>query len=294
MSWFNYHHLYYFHVIAREGSIAKASRILRIGQSALSIQLKTFEASLGVKLFERKAQKLRLTHVGKMVFSYATSIFKMGDEMVEAVQENKATTKIKVDIGVLDSVPKSVTHQLVVAALKLGDCFVSVVEGGGPELLQSLKQHKLHLVLTNSHAPLAPESDLLSRQIGEFPVVICAAPKFEKLKKSFPQSISGQPFILPTSHSKLRSDLEFFFKMNEVTPRILGESQESELDKRMALSGHAIIAISKHSVIEELGSGQLVSLGVLKSIKEQVWLTGIKRHIDNPIAATLLKDFFVR
>lgn len=294
MNWLNYHHLYYFHVIAREGSIAKASRILRIGQSALSIQLKRLEESLEVKLFERKAQKLKLTHFGEIVFNYATSIFKMGDEMLEAVKENRATTKVKLDVGILDGVPKTVTHQLITAALKHADCFVSVVEGSAPELFQALDQHKLHLILTNSHAPVGVKTEFFSKQVGEFPVVICASPKFKKLKKEFPESLNGQPFILPTSHSKLRADLDFFFEMNRIFPHVLGESQESELDRRLALSGHAIIAMSEHGVHEELASKKLVILGKLTSVKEQIWLTSVQRHVANPVASSLLKSFSVR
>ncbi len=53
-NWLNYHHLLYFKVIAESGSLAKASEILRVGQSALSMQLKLLEDRLEQPLFERK------------------------------------------------------------------------------------------------------------------------------------------------------------------------------------------------------------------------------------------------
>lgn len=294
MAWLNYHHLYYFHTIAREGSIAKASRALRIGQSALSIQLKQLEESLNTKLFERQAQRLKLTAVGKTVSEYAAAIFKLGTEMVEAVKEGQTTDAIRLDVGVLDSVPKSVAHELVVAALGLGNCFVSVTEAGSDELLQGLNSHRLHLILTNTHAPLAPRSDFFSRCVGEFPVVMCGAPKYRKLVKGFPASLDGQPVILPTAHSKLRNDLEHFFEKAKVRPQVLGESQESELDKRLALSGHALIAISRHAVKTQLAEKKLVCIGELGSLREQLWLTGVRRHVANPIAAELLETFAVQ
>src|SRR5690606_9636094 len=99
------------------GSIAKASRVLRIGQSALSIQLKQLEESLDAQLFERKAQRLVLTPIGKMVFHYADAIFALGAEMLEAVKEERNPAVTRIDIGVLDSIPKSVAHQLVAAAM---------------------------------------------------------------------------------------------------------------------------------------------------------------------------------
>ena len=54
MEWLNYHHLLYFWTVARAGSIARASEELRLAQPTISNQLKTLEASLGVKLLERQ------------------------------------------------------------------------------------------------------------------------------------------------------------------------------------------------------------------------------------------------
>ena len=74
--WLNYHHLYYFKVIATTGSIAKASEILLVGQPALSSQLKQLETALGQKLFERRNKGLHLTEAGRVALEYAETIFK--------------------------------------------------------------------------------------------------------------------------------------------------------------------------------------------------------------------------
>lgn len=290
MSWINYHHLYYFHTIAHQGTIAKASKSLRLGQSALSSQLKQLEESLDAKLFERKAQRLTLTPVGELVLGYADVIFKIGTEMLEAVKESRSKA-VQLDIGILDSVPKSIAHQFVTTAIERGNCYVSVTEATNDELFSGLLAHRLHLVLTNSHAPVVAKSDFFSRCVGDLPVVICGSSKFKKLVKNFPQSLEGQPFILPTSQSKLRNDLEHFFEMHKVRPHIIGDSQESELDKRLAISGHALIALSSHGLESTFLRGKLLCIGTIESIREQIWLSGVRRHFANPIAAELLNSF---
>lgn len=294
MTWINYHHLFYFHTIAHQGSIAKASRQLRIGQPALSIQLKQLEEAMGVKLFNRKAQRLALTPIGKMVLAYSDAIFKLGTEMMEAVKEGRTEEAPRLDIGILDGIPKAAAHQLVASAIETSHCFVSVTEAGSDELLDGLLAHRLHLILTNSHAPLAKKSDFFSRCVGDFPVVICGAPKFKKRSRDFPKSLHGQPFLLPMQHSKLRNDLEHFFEMAEIQPRIIGESQESELDKRLAMSGHALIAISRLGLESVLLQGKLLCIGSIDSIREQIWLTGVRRHFAHPIAAELMESFEVK
>ena len=79
---FNYHHLYYFYVIAKAGSIAKACETLLLSQPAISTQLKQLEKSLGSPLFERRKQRLFLTEQGRFVLDYAESIFEMGQELL--------------------------------------------------------------------------------------------------------------------------------------------------------------------------------------------------------------------
>ena len=44
MDWMNYHHLYYFWVAAREGSITRASALLNVSQPAVSRQVQSREA----------------------------------------------------------------------------------------------------------------------------------------------------------------------------------------------------------------------------------------------------------
>ena len=49
MDWLNYHHLHYFWMVAKEGTIARACEKLRLAQPTISGQLKQFEESLGLR-----------------------------------------------------------------------------------------------------------------------------------------------------------------------------------------------------------------------------------------------------
>ena len=61
MDWLNYHHLRYFWVVAREGSIALACDVLHLTQPCISKQIHQLERSLGDKLFRRVGRNLALT-----------------------------------------------------------------------------------------------------------------------------------------------------------------------------------------------------------------------------------------
>ena len=118
MKWLNYHHLYYFRTIAKEGSIARAARTLRLGQPTLSTQLKLLEDSLGRRLFERKNRALFLTEAGKICLEYADGIFRSGSELIQVLEDSSLSGRTDIKIGALDSVPKNLLVNLVRGLLK--------------------------------------------------------------------------------------------------------------------------------------------------------------------------------
>jgi LysR family transcriptional activator of nhaA len=60
MNWLNYHHLFYFWTVAREGSLTEGSRKLHLTPQTVSTQLRTLEAALGEELFDRSGRQFSL------------------------------------------------------------------------------------------------------------------------------------------------------------------------------------------------------------------------------------------
>ena len=74
MEWLNYHHLLYFWMVAKEGSVRAAAEQLHIAQPSISAQVHALEEVFGEKLFHRSGRGLALTEAGQLVFSYADDI----------------------------------------------------------------------------------------------------------------------------------------------------------------------------------------------------------------------------
>ena len=58
MEWLNYHHLLYFWVVAKEGSIVAAGKQLRLAHPTISGQIHRLEDVLGQKLLARRGRNL--------------------------------------------------------------------------------------------------------------------------------------------------------------------------------------------------------------------------------------------
>jgi LysR family transcriptional activator of nhaA len=291
MEWLNYHHLLYFHAIAREGGIAKAAQKLRLGQPTLSTQLKQLEDRLGTRLFDRSQRRLKLTESGRVALQYAEEIFRLGAEMVEAVQDRLVPDRVHVQIGALDSVPKPLVRKLVEHAFGLGECTVSVLEGKGDELLRELRAARLDLVLSNFPSPPGEVADVYSRAISRAPVIVCAAPRFAGLRRKFPASLGGQPWIMPTTHSKLRHDVDHFLRVNQIPADVRVETQDTSLQRLLGAAGRGLIPIAEPAAQDLIRDGSLVRLGALAGVFEELWLISASRRIENPIAARAMKGF---
>jgi LysR family transcriptional activator of nhaA len=287
----NYHHLYYFKVIATEGTISKAAIKLSLGQPTLSMQLKQFEEFLGHQLFERKNRSLALTEMGKVVLGYANEIFRLGGEMLEAVQDRPTSKKLRLHIGALDSVPKALVQNLMLKAFEVGDCTVTTLEGQAPELIKELMEHRLDLVISNSVAPTLNNEMIFAKSLAKMPLVIAGADRFKNLSRNFPQSLSEQPFVLPTAHSRVRHEFEHYLSDHVIHVDMVAEVQDTSLMKSLALAGHGLIVVAEDAIKDHLEGGRLVKIGAIDNYFEEIWLIAAQRKMQNPIAQALLKRF---
>ncbi len=293
MKWLNYHHLFYFRTIAKAGGIAKAADKLRLGQPTLSTQLKQLEDALGRSLFERKNRSLVLTEAGKIALDYAENIFRTGDELLQVLEDGAVSGRTDVKIGALDSVPKRLLSNLVRAALKEKNVTVSLLEGRGDELFRELFSHQLDLIVSNYPPSSLEFGRIYSRSLAKVPVAVFASAEFIGLKKKFPESLNGQPFILPTAHSKLRHDLDHYFKINGLRIIPIVETQDTSLQKLLGIDGLGLIPLPEFTAKDLVGEKKLVKLGTLQDVKEEFWLISAARKIENPVAARLMKSFQV-
>jgi LysR family transcriptional activator of nhaA len=149
----NYHHLRYFRVIAGELSVTRAAAKLNLSASAVSIQLRQLEESLGQTLFERGRGGLRLTEAGRVVLDYATTIGRAGEELMD-VMANRAPGAAQqvLRVGAVATLSRNFQLEFLKPALHRRSTEVIIRSGAQRDLLVALHAHEVDLVLSNSPA----------------------------------------------------------------------------------------------------------------------------------------------
>ena len=299
MEWLNYHHLQYFFVVVRKGSIRKASEELRVSSPAISTQLHSLEEHFGEKLLVRSGRTLVLTEMGRVVFSYAEEIFALGQELMKAVKDRPTGRPLRLVVGVVDVVPKMIAQWLMEPAFRLREPVRIVCREGSSDLLLSqLAIHQLDVVLAdvpvNPHVRVKAYNHLL----GECGTTFVATPKLRRsLTGDFPHSLHQAPLLVPAENTAIRNHLDFWLEAHGVRPVIAGEFQDYALLRAFGQAGRGVFPIP--SVFEkQLKQESLQVIGRTRDVRNSFYAISVERRLKHPaviaICDTARKQFFTR
>lgn len=289
----NYHHLYYFSVVAMEGSIAKAKEKLLLAQPTISEQLRELESQMGRRLFERRKQRLHLTEDGRFVLDYARRIFDLGTELMDSLSDRPPEGRLRAQIGLVTGTPAAIAKALIdFLYAAYPKAHLEVREDDLGDLEKELRAHRLDLIL--SAAPITGDSgnEFVSHLAGRMPVSLAAVPALARRLGKLPQALDGAPMILPAQPSQVYQQVLDLFGRWKVKPDIVAEVQNVDLGYRLAVDGRGIIPINRKSLNAPHFAGKLAVLPTRPTnIFESAYLIARQRRWLNPLAERALDRF---
>lgn len=285
----NFHHLLYFWVVAREGGLVPAGKVLRLSHPTISAQIRSLEHQLGQKLFRKVGRKLELTDVGRTAFRYADEIFSLGRELVDVVKGNATGQLARLEVGIADVVPKSIVRRLLQPALELDEPVRLLChEGAFESLLADLALQQLDLVIAD--APLPPGGNIraFNHLLGETAVSWFGARSLaRRYRRGFPGSLDGAPFLLPLENLSLRRSLDAWFESQRIRPRIIAEFADSALLKAFGSDGAGIFPAPSAVADEVAHQYGVQSLGEVTDVTERFYAISVEKRLKNPAALAI-------
>ena len=267
----NFHHLFYFWRVAKEGHLTRASEELHISQSALSAQIKQLEERLGEPLFTREGRRLVLTNNGQMVLAYAENIFGLGQEMLGRLQGNSLGIS-KLRVGSVATLSRNYQENWFRPALANPDVVLTLESGLLADLLQRLLQHQLDVVLANEAVPTNPEQPLHCRLLGSQAVsLVGPAAQWQGQRLRIPQDLHGLDLALPGSRHALRAQFDALCEATQVKPRIRAEVDDMAMLRLIARDSGWLTLLPEVVVQDEVGNGTLVVLGQSAQLQEHFY-----------------------
>ena len=110
---FNYRHLYYFWMVAKEGSMSHAAARLDMAVQTVSAQVRELERDLGCQLLRPAGRGLALTEAGVAALRQAEQIFQLGEALPELVRAQAQQPVVRLVVGIADGLPKLEVQRLL-------------------------------------------------------------------------------------------------------------------------------------------------------------------------------------
>lgn len=285
----NYNHLYYFWVVAREGSVIGAAKVLFLTPQTITGQLRALERTLGGRLFAPAGRGLALTELGHTVFGYAQEIFRLGSELQAALAGRHTDQPLPFRVGAVDALSKVVVQRLLAPALTLGrPVRLSCREGALGDLVAELALHRLDLVLAD--APLDPGLELraFNHLLGESGIGFFATPALrERYPQPFPQVLGEAPLLLPAPRSALRGAIEHWLDRHDIRPQVAGEFDDGSLMQSFGQAGAGVF-VGPRVVAGDIARQCGVTLiGVIDDVRERFYAISTERRLRHAAVAAV-------
>ena len=287
---FNYRHLFYFWVVAKEGGIARAAERLDMAVQTISAQVRELEKALGVSLLRAEGRNLVLTDAGVAALHEADHIFALGELLPVRVREAASGQTLRLNLGISDGIAKLAVHRLLTPVLDEPHLRLLCHEGEFQPLLGELALHKLDAVLADRAAPPNPALRTTSQLLGTSAIAWYAPPLWaEAAANNFPHSLAVVPVLLPTDHAAMRARIDHWLERERIRPHIAGEFEDSALLSTFAATGMGVMP-APVSLGEHLAQTHgLVQVGTAPDVQEQFHLIYSARKVMHPLLTRLLE-----
>lgn len=280
----NYNHLLYFYTVAREGSVAKAAKVLHLTPQTVSGQIKLLEEVVGQPLFLRVGRGLTLSDTGRVVQTYADEIFSVGTALAQRLQSSAQEGVRALRVGIVDSFPKLVACRLLGVTLSDDEpARLSCSEGKLEALLADLSVHKLDLILSDRPVPTELNVRAYNHVLGTSEMAFFAPNGWmSRLQDDYPASLSHEPVLLPAASSALRRSLDHWFDEMEIVPRVVAEFDDSALMKTFGEAGLGVFP-APNVIAEDIARSFHASpLGLIKDVTETFIAISPQRRLRHP------------
>jgi len=285
----NYHHLYYFWAVAKDGNLTRTAAQLHVSQSALSSQIKALEEDIGQVLFLREGRRLQLTEAGRVALTYAETIFTTGNELFALMKDGAVRKRQAIRIGAVATLSRNFQENFVRPLLEMDAIEMVLQSGTLADLLARLSIHSLDLVLSNRRVHRDAQNPWQSHRIARQPVSLVGKPRRTRKAFEFPRDLGSQAILLPSLESEIRAGFDLLCEQYRTTYRILAEVDDMAMLRLLARDTDAMALVPTVVVQDELRSGVLVEYCVVPQLFEDFYAITVKRHFQSPIVRSLLK-----
>ena len=250
--------------IVDTNSFTKAADALALTQPAVSQHIHNLEEELGVKLFIRNHNQLRLTANGEIVDKYARRLLAISNNLIQSLKDEKENVS-SLTVGITHSVESSqIVEALAEYSNQSKGLTIKVVTDTVENLHKMIRNHELDFLIINgklkdsklNYLPMDTDGLVLAvsptHRLASQNTVTLEELKKEKLILRLPTSNTISLFDQALNQNNLSvSDFDVVLEMDNIATI-----------KDLIRQNFGVSVLSKSACMDEIRKGKLIGLPI--------------------------------
>jgi DNA-binding transcriptional LysR family regulator len=200
----NFSQLEAFYLVVKMKSFTRAAEKLNVTQPAVTIQVKSLEKSLNLKLIQHVGKRVQLNEAGELLYQYAEKIFNLVSDADEKMRDFKKLMRGTLQIGTTKHYARYIMPYLLSEfQRRYPRIKVILDEGNSENMARSVLEMKNDLALI-SEISLDRKIKSIFFSMVEFVLVASSEHRFSQRKNISLRELNDEPVILREKGSALR------------------------------------------------------------------------------------------
>ena len=279
-----------FYLVVKKGSCTKAAEELNVTQPAVTIQVKSLEKSLNLKLIQHFGERIQLSEAGELLYQYAEKIFGLAEEAAEKMRDFKQLAKGTLRIGTTKNYARYIMPSLLTTfQARFPDIRVILDEGNSEDMARSVLDMKNEMAFI-SQVNFDRRLKSIFFSTVEFVLVAPPQHRFSQRENISFRELNGEPVVLREKGSGSRAAILRRFDKYGIKPSVIIEAGSLDFIVRYVKQGKGISFMFEPDIKEELEKGILKVIPIEEG--NILFFADIVYHCEQPLsppAQALLK-----
>lgn len=279
-----------FYLVVKRKSFTRAAEELNVTQPAVTIQVKSLEKSLNLKLIQQVGKRVQLNEAGELLYQYAEKIFDLVNEANEKMRDFKKLMRGTLQIGTTKNYARYIMPSLLTTfQARFPDIRVILDEGNSEDMARSVLDMKNEMAfICQINIDRRLKSIFFSSV--EFVLVVSPQHRFSQRGSISFRELNGEPVILREKGSGSRAAILRRFDLYGIRPSVIIEAGSLDFIVGYVKQGKGISFMFEPDIKEELEKGLLKVIPIEEG--NVTFFTDIVYHSEQPLsppAQALLK-----
>jgi len=271
-----------YYLVVKRKSFTRAAEELNVTQPAVTIQVKSLEKSLNLKLIQQVGKRVQLNEAGELLYQYAEKIFDLVNEANEKMRDFKKLMRGTLQIGTTKNYARYIMPSLLSEfQRRYPRIKVILDEGNSEDMARSVIEMKNELALI-SQLNLDRKIKSVFFSTVEFVLVVSPAHRFSQRQSVSLRELNGEPVILREKGSGSRTAILRKFQEYGIWPSVITEASSLDFIVGYVKQNKGVSFMFEPDIKEELEKGTLKVIRVEEG--NIIFFTDIVYHGEEPLS----------